>query len=230
MVISLEDQRKLGIEPSPEKREDLIAVEKGYATIAREGSTIGLFDYLKDCFYNESNPHRSKKATRIFRVLEIDKQAEEINEQEMIAADAVTYVATLYDKLGRNQYRYKEDKINSICEMFAIVAETMPTKVYAIVQFAKKFPREFIVKVTKLEQMAITEVTHGLELKVIRFEKNIAQYIDKDKVIKNLGSGVLTKDRQIEILADYFRTSEGNAAYTEFRAELEAAKEKALKN
>jgi len=230
-IISKDEQKRLGIEPSPEKREDLIPIEKGYATIVREGAAVGLFDYIMDVFYNEDNHLKHpNKATKIFRVLEVDKQAEEINEQEMIAADALTYIATLYDKLGKNQYKYKEDKINAICELFAIVAETMPTKTYAIIQFAKKFPREFLVKVQKLEQTAITEVIHGLELSVIRFEKNMAEYVSKDKVIKSLGTGTYSKDKQIEMLADYFRTPDGNTAYTEFRAELEAAKEKALKN
>src|ERR1700722_120862 len=230
-IISKDEQKRLGIEPSPEKREDLIPIEKGYATIVREGAAVGLFDYIMDVFYNEDNHLKHpNKATKIFRVLEVDKQAEEINEQEMIAADALTYIATLYDKLGKNQYKYKEDKINAICELFAIVAETMPTKTYAIIQFAKKFPREFLVKVQKLEQTAITEVIHGLELSVIRFEKNMAEYVSKDKVITSLGTRTYSKDKQIEMLADYFRTPDGNTAYTEFRAELEAAKEKALKN
>lgn len=229
-LISYEEQRKLNIEPSPEKREDLIPIEKGYATIVREGASVGLFDYLMEVFYNESNPHRSPKATKIFRVLEIDKQAEEINEQEMIAADAVSYIGTLYEKLGTNQYKYKENKIDAICEMFAIVAETMPTKTYAILQFAKKFPKEFLLKVTKLEQTTITEVLHGLELGVIKIEGNMVQYAHKDKIIKSLGTQPMARDRQIEALADYFRTPDGNAAYTEYRAELEAAKENTSKN
>ncbi len=67
------------------------------------------------------------------------------------------------------------------------------------------------------------------ELGVVAINKGVFEYVAKEKIIRIVGEK-LKKDKQIENLSDWVRTSEGNEAYTEFRAELEAAKEKSLSN
>lgn len=229
VIISLSEQKRLGIEPSPLAREDKIPIEKGYATIVREGATIGLYDFIMEAYYNESNPDRSEKATAIYRVLKLDEKAEQFNEDELIAADAIKYVGSLYQKVGKNQYQYHEDRIRAICEYLGVFAETNATRIQALMSLAKQRPAWFVEKATKLEQTTITEVTHALELNIIRFNNNTAEYVDKDKIIKSLGAGKYSHDQKIGKLADYLRTSEGHEAYMELKAEIEVALAKELK-
>lgn len=231
--ISVRVQKELGIEPAG-KKEDRIVIERGYATVAREGSDIGLYDYLKDAFYNETNPDRSEKATALYRIVEKDKQAEFSNEGDFIVMDALAYIKTLRtvtgEKDGKKLYRYNEEKINGLCELLAIFAETNATKVQAIIFNARNQPEWFMSKVTKWEQTTETEVTHALKLNVIRFNKNVAEYVTKEKIIKLMGSENLKHDDKISRLSDWLRTSDGHEAYMELKAELEAAKEQSLKN
>lgn len=229
-IIVLSEQKRLGIEPSPLAREDKIPIEKGYATVVREGSSKGLYDYLTQVYYNENAPGRSERATVIFRIVELDKEAEKINEDELIAADAVKFVGALYEKVGKNNYRYNVDKIAAICEMLAIVAQTDATRIQALMSLAKQRPEWFMKLVTKLEQTTITEVTHALELNIIRFNENVAEYVAKDKVIKALGSGKPSRDQKISRLADFLRTADGHEAYMELKAEIAAAQDNSLKN
>jgi hypothetical protein len=227
-VISYNEQRTLGIEPNPLPSVDKIPIEKGYATIVREGATMGLYDYIMEVFYNDSNPDRSEKATPIYRIVELDKQAELFNEDELIAADAVKFVGALYQKIGKNSYQYNEDKINAVCEMLSIFAETPATKIRALLAHAKQRPVWFLNKVTKLEQTTVTEVTHALELNVLRFSGNTAEYCNKEKIIKNFGVGKMTQDQKIIRLADYLRTQEGHPDYMELKAEIDLVHQKSL--
>lgn len=227
-IISYTEQKRLGIEPNPLAREDKIPIEKGYATIVREGSSVGLYDYILDAYYNETNLDRSEKATAIYRIIEMDKEAEQFNEDELIAADAVKFVGTLYQRIGKNTYKYHEDKIDSVCELLAIYAESYARKIQALLMHAKQRPEWFLNKVTKLEQTTVTEVTHALELNLIRFKGNVAEYIQKEKIIKPLGTEKLNHDQKITRLADYLRTQDGHEAYMELKAEIEAAQTKML--
>lgn len=227
-IIVLADQKRLGIEPSPLHREDKIAIEKGFAVIVREGATIGLYDYILEAYYNDSNPDRSDRATPLYKIVELDKQAERINEDELIAADAVKFVGSLYEKMGKNVYRYNEDKIGAICEMLAIVAHTPATRIQALMSLAKQRPEWFMDRVTLLEQTTLTEVAHALELNVIRFNANVAEYVTSDKILRALGPGKMSHDVKMGKLADWLRTSEGHEAYMQLKAEIEIAKTNAL--
>ena len=229
-IIVVSEQKRLGIEPSPLAREDKIPIEKGFATIVREGSSIGLYDFIFDSYYNDSNPHRSEKATALYRIVELDKQNERINEDELVAADAVKVVGSLYQKTGKNAYVYHEEKIDAICEMLAIVAETYASKIRALMSLAKQQPDWFLDKVTKLEQTTITLITHALELNVLRFNNNTAEYVTKDKVVKSLGAGKLSHDQKIMRLGDFLRTAEGHEAHMELQAEVEVAMNNSLKH
>lgn len=228
-VISLYEQRRLGIEPNPLPREDKIAIEKGYATIVREGSTIGLYDYIMQVYYNESNPHRSAKATALYRVLELDKQAEKFNEDELVSADAVKFVGTLYQKLSKNSYTYNEAKIDSVCELLAVSADSYATKIKALLMLAKQRPEWFLNLVTKLEQTTVTEIVHALELNIIKFEENAAVYVGKSKVLFAFSSGrTLSREEMINLLADFLRSKEGHTSYMELKAEIDAAQNQLL--
>jgi hypothetical protein len=224
--ISVERQKLLGIEPSSLPKEDKIVIAGGEAVIARVRGNEGLFDFLKDVFYNESNPDRSPKATAVYRVIEKDKEAEEEMEDDIALADCLTYLNKLSQKVGDKSYRYNEEKIDGLCQLFTVFADTSATKLRSLIAFAKTTPYKFMQAVEKWEQVTQTEITHALQLNVVKFEGNVFQYAGKDKIIKSLGSEKMKQDEKISRAADWFKTPDGNEAYTEFRAELEAAKDK----
>lgn len=229
--ISVQRQKELGIEPN--NKNDKIVIEKGSVTVARDAGNIGLFDYLVESFYNASNKKRSNKATALYKIVEKDKEDEESIELAFIIKDATEYVSKLRMKVGKKDgkdtYKYNEEKINGICDLLHVWAESYPGKIKGILEFAKNKPKDFMEEVTRWEQMTETEVSHMVQLGVIIFDKNVVQSKTKEKVYKSLGTENLSKEQKIERFADYLRTSEGKDAYGELKAELEAAKEKALK-
>ena len=219
-TIIKEEQVRMNIKPNP--YEDKIPFEKGFATVVRDGSTITLYDYLKEVFWNADAEYRPETADAIYRVMQLDKQAEEIDESDIIMADAIKLVASLRTQTSAKDiaYKYNEERLNSICELCAVYADSTATKFHALMSLAKTRPAWFNDLVVKFEQMILTEVTHAVELEVVRFDGNTAIYQDGEKVIKNLGMGNLSRDSKIEKLSDFLKTKEGNAELTEMRAKV----------
>ena len=224
-IIDKDEQDRRNIKPN--RIEDKIPFEKGFATIAREGSTISLYDYLEDVFYSKDSKNRPETADAIYRVMQLDKQAEEIDESDIEMADAIKLVASLRTQVSKSDksYKYNEERLNAICTVCAVYADSPATKFHALMSLAKARSKWFLDLVVRFEQTILTEVTHAVELEVIRFDGNTALYKDEEKVIKNLGTGNLSKDTKIEKLSDFLKTTEGNSHLTELRAKIEVAKE-----
>jgi len=210
----------------PNRMEDKIPFEKGFATVVREGSTISLYDYLKDVFYSKDSENRPETADAIYRVMQLDKQAEEIDESDIEMADAIKLVASLRTQVGTKDksYKYNEERLDAMCTICNVYADSTATKFHALMSLAKARSKWFLDLVVKFEQTILTEVTHAVELEVVRFDGNTALYKDDEKVIKNLGTGNLAKDTKIEKLSDFLKTKEGNPHLTELRAKIEVAK------
>jgi hypothetical protein len=223
-TIDKEEQEKRNIKPN--RLEDKIPFEKGFATVVRDGGTVSLYDYLNDVFYNENATNRPETADAIYRVMQIDKQAEEIDESDIMMADAIKLVASLRTQTSKKDktYKYNEERLNSICELCAVYADSVATKFHALMSLAKARSKWFLDLVVRFEQTILTEATHAVELEIIRFDGNTALYKDDDKIIKNLGTGNLSRDTKIEKLSDFLKTNEGNPVLTELRAKIEVAK------
>lgn len=223
--ISFEVQKKNGIEPSPSAKTDKIVINNGSASITREGSLVGQYDFLMNCFWNASNPNRSERATKLFKVIDLTKIQEEKNENEIIRHEARGFVYELQEKKG-GVWVYQTERINALCELFNVYAELPASKIEALAGMATIDPKNFLDKVKKFEQTVSTMVLHALQLDVIKFEGNTATYIAKNKIIKNLGAGNMKQESKIEELAIYLRTKDGYEAFQELKAEVEFAKEK----
>jgi hypothetical protein len=228
--ISVEKQKELGIVRSRAGKEDMIEVKKGSFTVAKEGSYISLYDYLLESYYNADNPNRSPTATKIYRVIELGKEEEGLNEDDILMADAIKLVARFYQKTGKGKFTYNEEKINALCELFTIFAETMPGKIAALNGLAKVDPKTFLEKAAKFEQVTMTEIAQALQLNVIQIKDNVLQYVDKEKIILSFGTAKLSREKQIEKAADLLHTPELKSAYEELQLELEIAQEKQLKS
>lgn len=228
-IISTPEQDMKGIKPNRSALEDKIIVKAGRFSISKEGSYVGLYNYLMESFYNESNADRPKDLLPLYRVVDLTKQHEQMNEMAILEADAIQFISSLFTKIGAKEYKYSEEKINNLCTLFVIYAETMPAKISALMSHAKRDPEGFLRKAEKFEQVTMTEVAQALELGVIKFQGNTAIYVEKDKVIASVGTGNMSQDKKIEKLSDLLKTEEYKAVYEEFQIELEAAKEKLLK-
>ena len=186
-----------------------------------------LYDFIKDVFYNKDAEGRPETADAIYRVMQLDKQAEEIDESDIEMADAIKLVASLRTQVSKSDksYKYNEERLNAICTVCAVYADSPATKFHALMSLAKARSKWFLDLIVRFEQTILTEVTHAVELEVIRFDGNTALYSDDEKVIKSLGTGNLSKDTRIEKLSDFLKTTEGNSHLTELRAKIEVAKE-----
>jgi hypothetical protein len=213
----------------PNRTEDKIPFEKGHAIVVREGATASLYDYLKDVFWNEDSPNRPVTADAVYRIQQLDKKAEELNENEIEIADAIAMVASLRTKAGEKEYKYNEQRIDLFCEICQVYADSPSQKLYALMQLAKAKPRWFLDMVVTFEQTIVTEITQALELRIIRFDGNTALYDEGDKVLKPLGFGNLGHDKKVTLLAEYLGSKEGAQDLTELRTKLDIAKKNALK-
>lgn len=221
--ISVEQQNIKGLKPHRQTKENKILIENGSMTIAREAGNIGKYDFLEQCMWNATNPERTETATPYFKVVDLNKVEETNNEFDLLQNEAAAFVYTLQDKRG-DVWVYQEERINSLCTLFNVFAERPASKISALVGLSRLSPKEFLDKVKIFEQTAATMISHALQLNVIKFEGNVAQYLTKDKIIKNLGAGQLKVSDKIEQLAQFLRSSDGSELYHELTAEVEHAK------
>jgi hypothetical protein len=220
------EQEKMGF--TPKRLMDKIPMENGFMTVVREGSTIGMYDYLEKVFYNFDNPDRPDTADARYREVKMNKKAEALIDDDELITQAKSIVYSLRKNTGNPKapYQYDEDRINSICRLVSVWDESNETKLVKLLKVAISSPKEFIEIVEKTEQTVITELSHALELNVIVFDGNTAQYGEGNKIIYNLGSGNFRPDIKIEKLASWLQTELGTPHLTEIRVKLEIAKEK----
>jgi len=228
-IIDVPLQDKLGWKPNAIPQEDAIQILKGKTLVRREGDTA-LFDYLEKVFYNISAPNRSPRAKGLYKVVEIEKQTEVLNEKDFMAADAVMYVRSLLLPTGKNTYKYREDKIDNILTILGLYGgDNYPDKIKVLTHAAKNSPENFLKLVVKADDVTVTEVTHALELDVIAINGTTIEYVDDKKVLANLSDVKGGKDKKIAAFAELLRTPEYAQAYQEMKVRVELAQENSLK-
>lgn len=213
---------------SPKRLMDKIPIENGFVTVVREGNTIGLYDYLEKSFWNLDNPDRPESADARYREVKMDQKAEALLDEDELMTNAKAVVYSLRITTGNKKapYRYDEDRIDTICKLVNVWDQSPETKLVKLLKVAIQSPREFLEIVTKSEQTIITEISHALEMNVISFDGNTAQFTEGNKILRALGTGNMRADVKIEKLGAWLGTEEGNSSLTELRAKLELAKEK----
>lgn len=221
------EQKERGFEPN--RFEDKIAIENGFATIERQGSTIGLYDYLEKVFYNKDAPGRPQTADARFQLVKLNEKAQAFADNDELETEAKQLVYSLRKKSGSKVESYLEDKIDTLCRLFGVWDDSNEKKIVVLLNIAKKDPAKFITVFEQAGQVIQVEITQALELDIIIFDGNVAMYKDGSNVIKSLGTEKMKPDEKIEALADWFGTNDGNPALTELRQHLEITKEKLLK-
>lgn len=224
-TLSVEEQRRRQISPAKNKLADMIIVKGGNMAVVREGAHAGLFDYLKEVFYNQSNPNRPDSAKAIFREVIIGAKEEQLNTKEFAIAEATNFLSTLVVKKGKT-FSYDEPKINALCQIFLIHADSPAGKLNGLMAFAKHDPENFLNLATKAAQTLEMEIGYALELNVIVFKGNVAHYANKEKTVANVGKGVMSHDKKVKALAEILGQPEHKSILDELMIELAAAKEK----
>ncbi len=212
----------------PRKFEDKIGLENGFMTVAREGDAVGLYDYMEKSFYNLDNPDRPVTADARYREVKLDKKAEFLLDEDELQTQAKAIVYSLrISQDGKGQkYKYNTDKIDAICRLVNVWDETPERKLILLIQKALQSPKDFISLVAKSEQTVITEVSHALEMSILKIQGNTISYTDSNKNVHTVEGDKLKEDQKIELFANWLSTSEGTTSLTELRSKLELAKSK----
>jgi len=227
-IIDPIDQEKRGFFPN--RLADKIPIDNNFITIKREGSTEGTFNYLKASNHFFDNPLRPDTAIALYREIKIDERAVDLVDEDELLTKAKFKVFELRLTVGgEKKYKYDTDKINAYCSLLNVFAETPQQQLVELLNRAISQPKSFLEIVVKAEQTVITEISHALQLGVIVFDKNTAQYANDSKILTNVGTGNMSQERKIEALASWLQTPEGNTALTELRINLELEKERQFK-
>ena len=173
----------------------------GFATVKREGGTIGTYDYLNSITYFLDNPLRPDSATPLYKQIKVDERAVELLDEDEMLTAAKSKVYALRMNTGGKEYSYNEAKINSYCKLLNVWDETPERKLILLLNKAITAPKLFLEIIVKAEQTVIVEVSHALQLGVIMFDGNVAQYSKESKIIRSLGKGNMSSDKKIEALA-----------------------------
>lgn len=224
-------QDKRGFKPN--RMNDKIPMDNGFATVRAEGSTLNTYNYLKAATYFLDNPLRPESATPLYREVKVKEKAVELLDEDEFLTAAKSKVYALRINTGKKgDYKYNEEKIDSYCNLLNISDESPEQKLVALLQKAVTNPKGFLQVIVKAEQTIVTEISHALQLKVIKFEGKNAQYVDGKKAITalNVEGTKISQDKLVDALADYFATPEANAAYEEFKIKLDVAKEEQFSN
>lgn len=224
-IFDPKEQEKAGWFPN--RHNDKIPFENGFATVRREGSTLATYDYLTGITYYADNILRPDSATILYREIKADERAVELIDEDELLTAAKSKVYALRINLGgeKAKFKYDESKIDSYCKLLNLFEETPERKLVLLLNNAMRNPRQFLNIIVSAENTVVTEISHALQLGVIMFDGNTAQYTKESKVITPLGKGNMAENKKIDALASYMQTPEGNNDLTELRIKLEAAKE-----
>lgn len=174
-------QNLVGEQPTDD---DFIRVEDGFRTLVNEGLEEGLYQYLKICNYNQSNPNRLKKKHSWFKELNLEKDAKDQVEKESESFEAMNLVFSLY---ARKSKTYNEEKINYYSTLLKISGKSVSEKYLNLVKLAKTDPKAM---------MYVIDNSKGDILMVIDKAFKTGILVLGDMVVEN------TITKQVEITSD----------------------------
>lgn len=224
--IEVAKQKVAGHEPN--RMQDTIVFKNGKLTVAREGNDVGLYDYLKYCSFNTTNPDRNNAIDGRFYEVVPEKEKLGLNDFAFAEAEAIKLIQKLIISRKGDEVKYDETRINTYCQLFSVSGREWSSRINALISIAKKYPQEFVQKIEALDGRIDNEIMQGEELKVIAYGTTSVAYVHKDKIILPFTGASLSLDKKRERLVTFFQSQDGAVAYQEFLVELEDAKKKSL--
>lgn len=201
-------QKILGEEPTDK---DYIRVDNinSTGTFRNEGLQVGLFEYLKICNYNNSNPNKLKKKTSWFKEMDTEKDAIAYVENEVERYEAMNLVWSLYNKHSKV---YNEEKISYYAALLKIGAATPSEKFVALQKMAQTDPKKMmhVIDSSKGDILAVIDRAFKANILVLG-EFAVENSITKLPVITS--EKKMTMGLAEERLMVYFSTEEGKIQF-----------------
>lgn len=225
-TIIVKEQEARGVKPNPSVDSQDLALEHGTKIIVRNGATIALYDYFRNYEGNVDAPNRPDSAVNDFYEIKTAQVAENNIEYLDDKYEAETYLRTLRVKETGKEVIYKTKELDFLCSLFKVPQlDSYGEKFDALLKVAYAKPDVFLETVGNLKSGVIAEVEMGKQLGVVGFDATMVTLTNSNKVLLTFKSQKI--DEQVEELAMYFLTTEGEMAYKQFSIELRAAKERA---
>jgi hypothetical protein len=222
-TIIAKEQKEQGIDPNP--LHSGIYFENGVLSVVGEGINESLYEYLKKCEWNESNPDRPKQAKTVFREVVKEKEAEESLQDIDELADSMVVLKGLRSK-GTKGYEYDLERINALLALFNFQAGESPQeKLQALVATAQSRPGYFMERVNSGLATTRVKVMQAREFGVIVFGDHLSEKSTGMNLFKFRSKD---GDKRIDEAVMYYLNPDNKDSFARLVIELEAAQRLAL--
>lgn len=179
-------QKILGEEPTDA---DYIRVDDAIGTYRNEGLEASLFEYMKICNYNASNPDRLKTIEAVFKVMNTEKEAVEYVDSEVEKYEAMKLVWDLYDKRSKV---YDEEKINYYATLLKLGGASIAEKFVALEKAARSNPRGMMHIVDTSKGEILKEIDRAFKSGILF----LSEYAVENTITKTV---VVSSERKMTI-------------------------------
>ncbi len=221
--IDKERQDREGFKPNPIA--DLIVMRSGSLSVTREGD-IGKFLYIQACEFNRDAPLRPDDAEAIFREIDtlVDAQAEE--SQFDLENEAIAVLSSLKKRTATKEFKYNEDQIEFLCQLFRIAPPTtgFTSEAWvALANVARNDPKNFLNSIANVKTLIETDVFSAVQLKAVIVDRDRAYFDDTKKVIMKFDQEASDEDKALQ-LVDFMSNPKNKNLYDQLRMQLKAKK------
>lgn len=212
-------QDEMGIKPNP--AHDTIWILNGKLTAVEAGSDIGLYRFIKAHENNQSNPNAPDGAVAMFKELDTNVEAMQLESIFDEERKILNYLDTLKFKSG-DSYQYNTDALTFLCSLFKLPAfsSASPSEAWVnIAIFAKENPRKFLNSLASQKALIEADVNQALSKGVIMLDDTQAMFMDSKKVITGFNSNATT-DEKVAMLVDFMSNPKHRNYYDNLRSDL----------
>lgn len=224
--IDMEWQDEHNWKPRPDPKSDEICIEFGFGEFVYSHNPAK-YRYLKEVMYNKDLPNRfAHRSPLFFEVKEVAKVMVDID-AELAVNEAMNEWAKLVTKQKGGKSLLNELKINGYAALLNVQGANVSERLKGLLDKLKRDPKGFVEKVRAYEETTITEITHAMQLELIRYEGNVAIFAFGTNKRVELGT-IGAKQSKIERLGELLKTAEYKELYVMLKTQIELAKEKQL--
>jgi hypothetical protein len=222
------EQEKQGIKPNLVM--DKIWFEPGgVLRVPNKGRTKGLYEYLRKCEWNKDNPLRPDSAEPIFEEVKAEMSAQNIVDDDMLLAEAMSLVQELGKKNSDSTWSYDKERVEYMATLFNVSGlETTAEKVAAIASVAKAQPAYFLEVVTTKTATIRAEVKKAIHLKVISLAADKASFIESKHAFYEFTAKAKETEKRIDEVVQHMLSNAGNQDYADMLSLTEKAADKQL--
>lgn len=206
----------------PNVEADNIWFENGILRVRREGSTIGLYDYLMKYEGNANNPDRPDEAGVDFEVIIESVIAANNNLAYDVKSDAFALLREIRTREG-DEFVYDEAKLQLMAVLFNLThLETPEEQFNELYYLADTRPELLVNSFANSKKALFANIKQAEDMGVLAFESDRAYFPDT-KVTVLTYKGKVAKNSQAAKLADFFLTAEGKPFYEQLKNMVSSA-------